>query len=72
MFRGINSTTCPSTAKQKLLGAALVEKEKFTLPKLRFKAWTGIFEKNGNKILLMRLIIMLWYLAVAVAVVLPM
>ena len=33
---------------------SLMEKEKFTLPKLRFKAWTGIFEKNGNKILVMK------------------
>ena len=33
---------------------SLMEKEKFTLPKLRFKAWTGIFEKNGNKILVMQ------------------
>ena len=29
---------------------SLMEKEKFTLNKLRFKAWTGIFEKDGNKI----------------------
>ena len=33
---------------------SLMEQEKFTLPKLRFKAWTGIFEKNGNKILVMK------------------
>ena len=33
---------------------SLMEKERFTLPKLRFKAWTGIFEKNGNKILVMK------------------
>ena len=33
---------------------SLMEQEKFTLPKLRFKAWTGIFEKDGNKILVMK------------------
>ena len=33
---------------------SLMEKERFTLPKLRFKAWTGIIEKNGNKILVMK------------------
>lgn len=33
---------------------SLMEKESFKLSKLRFKAWTGILEKNGNKILVMK------------------
>lgn len=33
---------------------SLMEKENFKLNKLRFKAWTGILEKNGNKILVMK------------------
>lgn len=33
---------------------SLMEKENFKLSKLRFKAWTGILEKNGNKILVMK------------------
>ena len=33
---------------------SLMEKESFKLNKLRFKAWTGILEKNGNKILVMK------------------
>ena len=33
---------------------SLMEKESFKLTKLRFKAWTGILERNGNKILVMK------------------
>ena len=33
---------------------SLMEKENFKLTKLRFKAWTGILERNGNKILVMK------------------
>ena len=33
---------------------SLMEMENFKLSKLRFKAWTGILEKNGNKILVMK------------------
>ena len=33
---------------------SLMEKENFKLNKLRFKAWTGILEKSGNKILVMK------------------
>ena len=33
---------------------SLMEKERFKLTKLRFKAWTGILERNGNKILVMK------------------
>ena len=33
---------------------SLMEMENFKLSKLRFKAWTGIWEKNGNKILVMK------------------
>ena len=31
-----------------------MEKENFKLSNLRFKAWPGILEKNGNKILVMK------------------
>ena len=33
---------------------SLMEKENFKLYTLRYKAWTGILEKNGNKILVMK------------------
>lgn len=33
---------------------SLMEMENFKLSKLRFKAWTGILDKNGNKILVMK------------------
>lgn len=33
---------------------SLMEQEKFTLNKLRFKAWTGILEHGGHKILVMK------------------
>lgn len=33
---------------------SLMEKEKFTLNKLRFKAWTGMLDYKGHKILVMK------------------
>ena len=33
---------------------SLMEKEKFTLNKLRFKAWTGMLDYRGHKILVMK------------------
>ena len=33
---------------------SLMEKEKFALNKLRFKAWTGMLDYKGHKILVMK------------------
>ena len=33
---------------------SLMEKERFSLTKLRFKAWTGMLDYKGHKILVMK------------------